>query len=246
MNGEAKFLEKLNGLLQFAKDSGSQITIDEVKSFFSEDSLSEEQMDLVIEYLMTQKISVLGYVKVGEEAERQLSEEEQLYLQQYEDELLSIKPEESGERTVLIERILKNDVAAKARFVEIYMNKVIETAKEICPPDMFLGDLIQEGNLGLVIGVDMITSGDDAEEVVLSQMKACMQLLIEEQSELANRDKKMVEKVQALDEAITALTEELGRKVTIDELAVYMGVEIEEIEDILKLAGEDTESDGQE
>jgi hypothetical protein len=37
------------------------------------------------------------------------------------------------------------------------------------------------------------------------------------------------------------LTEELGRKVTIDELAVYMGLEVEEIEDILKLAGEDSE-----
>ena len=51
----------------------------------------------------------------------------------------------------------------------------------------------------------------------------------------------MAEKVEALDEAITALTEELGRKVTIDELAVYMGMTEDEIEDILKLTGEDNE-----
>ena len=72
-----------------------------------------------------------------------------------------------------------------------------------------------------------------------------MQLLLDEQAELLSRDKKMVEKVQALDESIQTLTEELGRKVTIDELAVYMGLEVEEIEDILKLAGEDTEEEAE-
>ena len=45
-----------------------------------------------------------------------------------------------------------------------------------------------------------------------------------------NHDKKMIEKVTMLDESIKTLTEELGRKVTIDELAVYMGMTEEEIE----------------
>ena len=44
-----------------------------------------------------------------------------------------------------------------------------------------------------------------------------------------------------LDEAIKTLTEELGRKVTIDELAIYMGLTEDEIEDILKLTGEESE-----
>ena len=39
------------------------------------------------------------------------------------------------------------------------------------------------------------------------------------------------------------MTEELGRKVAVQELAIYMGMEIEEIEDILKLTGEDPESE---
>ena len=92
----------------------------------------------------------------------------------------------------------------------------------------------------------MITDPETAEETILLQVKQSMQLLLEEQSELSNRDKKMVEKVQALDESIQALTEELGRKVTIDELAVYMGLEVEEIEDILKLTGEESEEEREE
>ena len=56
----------------------------------------------------------------------------------------------------------------------------------------------------------------------------------------------MIEKVSALDESIKSLTEELGRKVSIDELAVYMGLDEEEILDILKLTGEETEEDEEE
>ena len=87
----------------------------------------------------------------------------------------------------------------------------------------------------------MITGAFDAHDVILTQIKQSMQMLLEEQTELSKRDKKMVEKVTLLDEAIKNLTEELGRKVAIDELAVYMGMEIEEIEDILKLTGEEPE-----
>ena len=70
-----------------------------------------------------------------------------------------------------------------------------------------------------------------------------MQMLIEEHTELSGRDKKMVEKVQLLDESITQLTEELGRKVTIDELSVYMGMTEDEINDILRLTGEEPEEE---
>lgn len=246
MSGEAIFLEKLNGLLKLAKDSGSQITIEEVKAYFSEDALTEEQMDLVFEYLLTQKVSVKGYVKISAEREVEFTEEEQAYLKEYEHTLSEIRPEVPGEVHSLIEHVVQKDVSAKARLVELYMAKVVEIAKELYRPDVFLGDLIQEGNLGLVLGADMITDVESAQDVMIEQIKQSMQFLLEEQSELKSRDEKMVEKVQALDESIQTLTEELGRKVTIDELAVYMGVEIQEIEDILKLAGEETEPEGQE
>ena len=243
MSGEARFLEKLNGLLKLAKDNGGQITIEEVKAYFSEDALTEEQMDLVFEYLLTQKISVKGYVKMNSNMEVEFTEEEQTYLKEYQQILSEIKPEAPGEIHNMIERAVQRDVSAKARLVELYMPQVLEIAKELYRPEVFLGDLVQEGNLGLVLGVDMLTDEETAHRVMIGQIRQSMQLLLEEQSELASRDKKMIEKVENLDKSIQALTEELGRKVTIDELAVYMGLEVEEIEDILKLAGEDTETE---
>ena len=80
----------------------------------------------------------------------------------------------------------------------------------------------------------------------MTQVRQSMQLLLEEQKELQGRDKKMIEKVQMLDEAIKSLTEELGRKISIDELAIHLGMEIEEIEDILKLTGDEPEEETEE
>lgn len=246
MNEKAAFLEKLNGLLQLAQGQGNQIAIEEVKAYFSEDALTEEQVELVFEYLMAQKVAVKGYVKLASEEKLEYTEEEKQYLKEYEQDLQFIRTAEAGEAKQLFAKVLEGDECAKSRLVEIYMGQVVELAKTLYQPEVFLGDLIQEGNLGVVLGVEMITDPETADETIRMQMKQSMQLLLEEQTELSNRDKKMVEKVQALDESIQALTEELGRKVTIDELAVYMGLEVEEIEDILKLAGDEPEETEEE
>jgi DNA-directed RNA polymerase specialized sigma subunit len=80
-----------------------------------------------------------------------------------------------------------------------------------------------------------------AHETLIDQIRQSIQALIEEYTDSSSRDKKMVEQVKFLDESITKLTEELGRKVTIDELSVYMGMTEEEINDILRLTGEEPE-----
>ena len=92
----------------------------------------------------------------------------------------------------------------------------------------------------------MLVDAATAHEVLETQIQQSIQAFLEEYTEVSNRDKKMVEKVNQLDESIKALTEEMGRKVSIDELAVYMGMEIEEIEDILKLMGEEPEPEEEE
>lgn len=244
MSGKTEFLEKLNGLLKLAQEQGSQITIEEVKAYFSEDALTEEQIELVFEYLMAQKVVVKGYMKMtSEENEVEYTEEEKVYLKEYEHDLQAIRSASHEEMQQLFGQVISGEENAKTCLVEVLLKEVVAIAKEMRQPEVFIGDLIQEGNLGLVLGVEMITDVENAHDIITYQIKQSIQLLLEEQSELTSRDKKMVEKVQALDEGIQALTEELGRKVTIDELAVYMGLEIEEIEDILKLAGEETEQE---
>ena len=63
MGSEKEFLQKLKELLDIAAVSGNRITTEEVGAFFGDSELSEEQMLLVYDYLLTQKISVVGYMK---------------------------------------------------------------------------------------------------------------------------------------------------------------------------------------
>ncbi len=247
MESKAEFLKKLNDLVTVIREKGNQITVDEVKTYFSGMDLNEEQIGLVFDYLLAQKVVVKGYIKmdmpVSEETQLVLTADEEAYLKEYQEDLKVFKVVPEQEREVLFEKMIKGDSQAKNRIVEIYLKDVIEIAKEMYHLDIFLGDLIQEGNVGLILGAELVTDIETAHQTITEQIRQSIQMLIEEHTELSNRDKKMVEKVAMLDESIKTLTEELGRKVTIDELAVYMGMTEDEIDDILKLTGEDSDSD---
>ena len=250
MKGKAEFLKKLNDLVAVVRENGNQITASEVKTYFSGMDLNEEQIELVFGYLLAQKVVVKGYIKmdmpVAEETSLVLTEDEEAYLKVYQEDLKAFNPVTEQERKELFKKMIKGDFHAKDRVVIMYLQDVIEIAKEKYHPDIFLGDLIQEGNVGLILGVEMVTDVETAHQVITEQIRQSMQMLIEEHTELSSRDKKMVEKVAMLDEAIKTLTEELGRKVTIDELGVYMGMTEDEINDILKLTGEESNSESDE
>ena len=245
MEARAEFLKKLNGLVAMAKGQGDQITIDEVKAYFADAALTEEQLELVFDYLLAQKVVVKGYIKMTEATEEKLTytEEEEAYLKEYLNDLQGFKEEKAGEKESLFAKLIGGDVSAKNRLTELYLKEVVTIAKEMYHPEIFLGDIIQEGNVGLILGLDMLVDMATAHETIVNQVKQCIQMLIEEHTEVKSRDNKMVEKVTMLDESIKALTEELGRKVTIDELAVYMGMTEEEIDDILRLMGEESEDE---
>ena len=243
MEARAEFLKKLNGLVAMAKGQGDQITIDEVRAYFADAALTEEQLELVFDYLLAQKVVVKGYIKMTEAAEEKVTytEEEEAYLKEYLNDLEAFKEEKAGEKESLFAKLIGGDASAKNRLTELYLKEVVEIAKEMYHPEIFFGDIIQEGNVGLILGMDMLADVATAHETIVNQVKQCIQMLIEEHAEVKSRDNKMVEKVTMLDESIKTLTEELGRKVTIDELAVYMGMTEEEIDDILRLMGEESE-----
>ncbi len=259
MADKSEFLNKLGGILEVAKEYEYRLTREQVEQYFQEDQLTTEQMELVFDYLMAQKVAVRGYIKLGsrdsesasegeatESAAALLTQEEEEYLQEYQMDLGAIPVERDGEIEMLAERVHEGDTLAKGRMTEIYLPKVVEIGKSMHHPELFLGDLIQEGNVSLMLALECIP---DVREVGIGEVESYLeieirqgiQLLIEEMTELKNRDKKMVEQVSDLDECITKLTEDLGRKVTLEELALYTEMSEDEILEILKLMGEDVE-----
>lgn len=65
-------------------------------------------------------------------------------------------------------------------------------AKEMHRADIYIGDLVQEGNMGLMLAME--DHADDT-EALLSMAKESMQALLESQEETKKQDNRMVEKV---------------------------------------------------
>lgn len=234
MSDRLEFQGKLQRVLEFAKSKGQKIALEEVEKYFEEDQLSKEQLQLVCEYLLAQKVAVSGFEKnnasAHEEKEEQkseevpaLSEEERKYVESY---LLEMKE-------------IRAESAAEMRMASLFP-RVVEEAVKLNHPQVFIGDVIQEGNVWLVQALVEMPEAQDAS--IIDEARAGMQALIEAQTEMKRQDKRMVEQVSELDEAIRSMTEELGRKVAVDEFAERLGIKEEQIAEILKLAGEDVEN----
>ena len=221
MENKVQFLEKLAGLLVYCESKGNEIEKNEVEAYFAQDQLSEEQMILVFDYLLAKKVLVKQYMKAGElfeQAEKKavpLNDEEVQYLKVYEADIANMKGED-----ILSEML----------------PEVVRIAKKMNHEEIFIGDLIQEGNMGLM---SALNKGEETKEALLQAIQESMQLYLKSQTEMKLQDRKMADKVNDLEDNIKKLTEEMGRKITIDELSHFTDISEEEIEDILKLAGEE-------
>ena len=229
MADRLEFQGKLGWILEEAKEQAHRIQKEEIERYFENDDLSDEQMELVYDYLLSQKVAVSGYerkhgrVYAAEEKESTLTQEEQTYLQNYERELQTRVGAEQGSFLPFLERVL-------------------EIAKELHDGSVFLGDLVQEGNVSLMLALK--ESGE--EEKILNAVREGIEAFQEEQRDVHVRDRKMVEKVDELDGQIKKLKEEMGRKITLEELALYTDRSEEELRSVLKLAGEEVEDANEE
>lgn len=222
MTERLQFREKLAGILKICEAKKNVIDRREVEMYFEGEHLSDEQMELVFDYLLSCKVIVKGYVKAGgtvtpggDGEEPRLSSEEEQYLQIYEQDLAGMSAEDP---------------------LRELLPEIVRMAKEMHCPEIFIGDMIQEGNMGMMLAMEE-HAGE--KEALLAMAKESMQALVESQQETRLQDKRMVEKVDKLDGQIKKMTEEMGRKVSVDELSEFLKVTEEEIADILRLAGEE-------
>lgn len=230
MADRLEFRSKLSSIQELAAGQGNRLTMEEIEQFFEEDSLSREQTELVCDYLLSQKVSVIGYKKQpgkiieAEEEAADLDSEEQDYLAEYMQDIEGIK---SGN-------------AEEAR-IAYYLPLVVDTALKMHQKEVFIGDMVQEGNISLMAALGRCEAGADDEDTVLEEVRAGIRAFIESQTETKRQDKKMVDQVAELDETIRHMSEDMGRKVSVDEVAQQLDMTEAQIEAILHLAGEEVE-----
>ena len=124
------------------------------------------------------------------------------------------------------------------------MNWVLEIAEDYAHRGMMIQDLIQEGNIGLLIGLDtlgLMEEGLTSEEHLEKEILHAIRSALDEQEGEKSTGDEITEKLNKMADAISELTEDLGRQVSPDELSLYLDMSLEEIEDLLRIAGETIE-----
>lgn len=249
MDEQTRFKTALAALSACAEQQNRRLCQRQVQEFLQDMELTEEQLQLVYGYLASKRIQVEG-VELKTAEEEPYTAEEQEFLKQYRKELKAVRRQKAEELPVLLERASDGDREARALLTEHYMDQVLAIAGEYAHGGMLLQDLVQEGNLGLMIGLDTLglkEEGMAPEDYLENEIHRAIRSALDEQEGEKDTGEQISEKLNRLADSITELTEELERQVTPEELSVYLDMPLEELEDLLRIAGENIETaDGQE
>ncbi|MDD7402475.1 MAG: hypothetical protein SO170_00060 [Butyribacter sp.] len=162
------------------------------------------------------------------------------------------------EEEELILSFLQGDDSAKEHIIEKYLQTVVQFAKRYDNRKVPEDEIIAEGNVGLMVGMQIIQ--ENRSEFILSdgtlaadkffgtlelEVTHAMECYIDEMTESKDWENTVLAKTNLLHEATKYMTEEMGRVPTIEELSEYTKISREEINSIRGLS-EDTKRVAQE
>ena len=226
-NQEILFAKTLEKVKRLAREQCNSIRKEQVEEAFQVLALSKEQLAMVFEYLEKYHITI------GESAAEEediLSEEEIDYLEEYKKELLELPVFSDGEKDAFTLSAMAGETDAQ----------VLEIAKLYAGQGVFVEDLIGEGNVALSMGVTMLgclEKKEEAEGMLMKMVMDAMEDFISDSMEETQKDNKVLKKVNQVAEKARELSEELRRKVTVEELCTETGLSEKAVRDAMRLSG---------
>jgi len=247
------FREMLSELRAEAEKQGNRLTKAAIKKFFAHAGLNEEQLQLVYEYLVSQKVIVEGYQSPEIKEKEETGEADKIeetgdfepaadHIELYEEEIREIPILSEEEELLLLRQVVSGETAAKARLVEHYLQMVYEVAQTYQMSELPIADLIQEGNIALLLEMDKLEAKvtlADYRKHIYEMIAAAMETAIAEMQDTREMDEGVAKRANHLKEAVWNLEQDLGHRVSAEELSVYLEMSEKEIHDILRMAGDE-------
>ena len=257
-NTRAKFEEKIKELLNMAKKKKNVLEYQEISDFFADMPLEEEQFERILDALEQNNVDVLRITEDETDVEEIiLSDEDEVDVENldlsipdgisledpvrmYLKEIGKVPLLSAEEEIELAKKMELGDEEAKKRLAEANLRLVVSIAKRYVGRGMLFLDLIQEGNLGLIKAVEKFDyrKGYKFSTYATWWIRQAITRAIADQARTIRIPVHMVETINKVIRVNRQLLQELGHDPSPEETAEEMGMPVEKVREILKIAQE--------
>ena len=261
------FLDKLKKLVALGKSKQNALDATEINDFFAGDNLGPEQMDEIYNYLEHSNIDVVPVIddamladdsmllddldddyredKDGEDIDLDAidllegigtEDPVRMYLK----EIGTVPLLSADEELRLAKRKAEGDESAKERLIEANLRLVVSIAKRYTGRGMSFLDLVQEGNLGLIKGVEKFdyTKGYKLSTYATWWIRQSVTRVLADQARTIRVPVHMVETINKMSKMQRKLTLELGYEPSVTELAEALEMSEDKVMEIMQIARE--------
>lgn len=261
------FMDTLHSVQEIAKTSPEPLSKEEIQNYFQDMELSAEQQEMIYQYLQTpeeQNSGAQAENKERAELEKRAGKKKNdkknkeasysPHFQMYLKEIAAVPKLDEVQERILYEQLLYGQETAVLELSHQWLTRVISLAQKYISAKALLEDLVQEGNMSLLLGLRQLLGRgaeygltDSRNGTLQEEKKKQIEQKLEEdiveglksyRRELeGERDSEntILAKVSLVYEARKALAEENGTIPTLQELCEYTRIPPEEISDILAL-----------
>ena len=263
------FLEKLKKLVEVAKTKHNALDVAEINDFFRGDNLTPDQMEQIYSYLEERRVDVIPLIDdslmaddslllddddfVGDDSFLKEAEDIDLDavdllegigtedpVRMYLKEIGTVPLLSADEELVLAKRKAEGDERAKDRLIEANLRLVVSIAKRYTGRGMSFLDLVQEGNLGLIKGVEKFdyTKGYKLSTYATWWIRQSVTRALADQARTIRVPVHMVETINKMSKMQRKLTLELGYEPSVAELSEALEMSEDRVMEIMQIARE--------